>query len=452
MSGSYDRPRALDDDAVIAKVSEAARLVAAADSDAGPKPEAWRRLQTARARAPRGFGRRRTRSLVGVFTGLALLIGALTQRRNHPLTYTVRGAPPEDDGYIHAVGEAGTDLQFSDGTRVHLKRGTRMSVVSPGSRGARLRLEDGEGRFEVTHLPGADWTVEAGPFRIHVTGTVFDVRWSGADESVEVRLRSGSVRVSGPLLSDPITLRAGQRLASVLASRQLRIDDIHDDVGPVPTLAAAATDREDMGPAVPLDVSSKAEQLRNSELESRHKAHLASSARSKAGVPAAESTAADRSSWDPETWASRMAADDSASVVSEAKRRGVDRAFAEVDVTALAALADAARYTGDRELAGRALQQERRRFPDTAQAKAAAFLLGRMAEDLGDAVSGLAWYRSYLTEAPHGPYAAEALGREMLTVEHLFGRVAASAIAREYLRRFPGGTYLLQARSVLDSP
>ena len=116
-------------------------------------------------------------------------------------------------------------MRFSDGTHVDLGHGARVSVLARGPRGARLRVEEGEARFDVAHLPHAAWSVEAGPYVVYVTGTVFDVRWSGSDEVIEVRMRSGSVQVGGPLLPERVTLRAGQRLRARLASRELLIGD-----------------------------------------------------------------------------------------------------------------------------------------------------------------------------------------------------------------------------------
>ncbi len=136
-------------------------------------------------------------------------------------------------------------------------------------------------------------------------------------------------------------------------------------------------------------------------------------------------------------------------MLAEAEAHGLGRTLIEVDGTALAALSDAARYAGRHEVAVRAMMAQRQRFPNTAAARAAAFLLGRLADDQGEPAAGLAWYRRYLAEAPEGAYVAEALGRKMLAVERLSGRAAARDVAVEYLRRFPNGTYLLQAHSIL---
>jgi hypothetical protein len=156
--------------------------------------------------------------------------------------------------------------------------------------------------------------------------------------------------------------------------------------------------------------------------------------------------------WAPRTWFSAITSGNAARVVAEAEAHGLDKALLEVDGTALMALSDASRYSGRPEVAVRALVAERQRFPDTAYAHAAAFLLGKLADDRGEVAAGLAWYRRYLAETPDGPYAAEALGRKMLAIERMSGRDAARSIAAEYVQRFPNGTYMLQAHAILANP
>jgi hypothetical protein len=64
----------------------------------------------------------------------------------------------------------------------------------------------------------------------------------------------------------------------------------------------------------------------------------------------------------------------------------------------------------------------------------------------------VSWYDDYLAEAPAGPYAPEALGRKMILVEETSGRSAAAKVAREYLLRFPRGTYARPAEALLQAP
>jgi len=152
-------------------------------------------------------------------------------------------------------------------------------------------------------------------------------------------------------------------------------------------------------------------------------------ARQPAIVHRASAPHANPVSWSPRTWTSAATSGHAARVVAEAEAHGLEKTLLEVDATALMALSDASRYSGRPEVAVRALMAERQRFPETALAHAAAFLLGKLADDRGEVAASLAWYRRYLAETPEGPYAAEALGRKMLAVERISGRDAARGVS-----------------------
>ena len=147
-----------------------------------------------------------------------------------------------------------------------------------------------------------------------------------------------------------------------------------------------------------------------------------------------------------------MASGDTKTILAEAEAHGVDAVLEQADAPALVALADAARYDGQPDLAARVLLAQRRRFPGTPAAANAAFFLGRLDDDGGKASEALKWYRLYLAEQPRGAYASEALGRVMLGVARISGHAAAREMAEEYLARFPNGTYLLHARQILATP
>jgi ferric-dicitrate binding protein FerR (iron transport regulator) len=436
---------ARDDEALIAGLSEAARRVATQDANddaaPGPIPEAWHRLRQRRDRPPWSLRRRWALPAVA-FAALALAAGGWLTRRHRPLTFVVSGGGVEANGYVVRAGLEPTELRFSDGTRVSLARGARMSVGAPGPHGARLRVEDGQAHFEVTHRPDADWSVEAGPYRVQVTGTVFDVRWSGDDEAAAVGLRQGSVRVTGPNLAAPVVLIAGQRLVARLSTGQVRLESGGLEASEA-TGEAANDAADDARPRATTPVAPPAAPTPTIVLPAPvHAARPEHAAVTKPRAPAVG----------PSTWPARVASGESAAVLAEARAAVFDDVIGTVDAQALGALADAARYSGARDLSARALVELRRRFPATGGARAAAFQLGRMADDGGDARAALDWYRRYQSEAPRGPYAAEAVGREMIAVERLSGRAAAAPIARAYLERFPDGTYLLQARAILGTP
>ena len=151
-------------------------------------------------------------------------------------------------------------------------------------------------------------------------------------------------------------------------------------------------------------------------------------------------------------WRGQLAAGHARAVVSDAERMGTGRVLESVGSEDLAVLADAARYVGDEELARRAFLAQRRRFSSSSRAAEAAFLLGRLEDESGPGPErALAWYDLYLREAPGGAYAAEALGRKMMVLERARHHEEASAIAVDYLRRFPRGSYA-HAAEVLVGP
>src|SRR5436190_1274069 len=82
----------------------------------------------------------------------------------------------------------------------------RGRVAALHADGAAIGLESGKASLHVVHRPGTHWSVDAGPFAIAVTGTAFDVGWSGADQVFEVTLRSGSITVKGPMAASGIQL------------------------------------------------------------------------------------------------------------------------------------------------------------------------------------------------------------------------------------------------------
>ncbi len=456
---------------ILSALSEEARRLAAADAADLPRPGAWHRLEHRRAQR-RGRGLRWWAGGLGFCAASAAVVfGLHSWRSGRALTFDVGGGAVVESGYIRGAANAGAPVQFSDGTRIDLAAGARMSVVAPGPHGARLRVDEGAAHFSVMHLPHAAWSVEAGPYVVEVTGTVFDVRWSSADEVVEVRLQSGSVRVSGPMLTEHATLRPGQHLTAHLATRELRIDENGGTTAaPVlsvpppgasppekiasPDAAApheiATTAHEILEAPTPTSVEARPSAEEPPLVAARPPAPPRAVRKSARRVASVDSRA--MANWAPQRWSERVSAGDAKGVVAEAVAHGIDAAVTESDAAELVALADAARYAGRTYLAERVLRAQRTRFPGTAAAGAAAFFLGRLADDRGAAADGLDWYRLYLTEEPQGPYAAEALGREMIGVARISGRPAARELAREYLNRFPDGTYLLNARAILQSP
>jgi hypothetical protein len=451
-----------DDEAIVAALSEEARRVAAAGAPEQPPLGAWRRLEE-RRRAQQRRASRRWIAAGGLAAAAVLVVAGRGWRDRaavRPLTYEVAGGDVDDAGYVRAEADHAARLAFSDGTRVKLAPGAKVSVAPPGAHGARVRVQDGSAHFEVMHLPQAAWTVDAGPYSVEVTGTVFDVRWSGAEEVAEVHLRAGSVRVSGPLLTEHATLRPGQTLIARLAAHELRIDQAGPAAAPggAPAGRPRTPPRADLpagsaGPAAPAPTTGAAPAAADSPAP-RPAAAAAppKPRRRRPRLALAQTPPPPAPAWTPEDWPSRVAAGDAKAILAEAEAHDLDAVLNQADAPALGALADAARYTARPDLAARVLLAERRRFSGTPAAAGAAFFLGRLADDGGEPTAALDWYRRYLNEQPRGLYASEALGRAMLAVARVSGRAAAREMAQEYLDRFPNGTYLLHARQILAAP
>lgn len=112
-------------------------------------------------------------------------------------------------------------------------------------------------------------------------------------------------------------------------------------------------------------------------------------------------------------------------------------------------LARAARITRRAKHAASALQAYRRRFPRSARARRAAYLLGRVSlELLKNPASASRWFRTYVQESPRGKLHEQALGKYMLTSRSAGYRQQAQRAAKQYLKRYPYGHYRTQAQAI----
>ncbi|XXY48486.1 FecR domain-containing protein [Sorangium sp. So ce269] len=369
--------------------------------------------------------------------------------RSDRLSYEVEGGAVQQDGSVQADTSSRPKVRFSDGTEVQLAEMARAHIVSVNEQGARVALDRGEVHARVVHRSEAQWLFDAGPFLVTVTGTAFALSWAPEDERLDLRLENGAVVVSGPLSGKPIAVRAGQWLTLRQRTGEvlLRELDLQQGAEASPAPAPSSFDRAEEPSAAPAP-----EPLGAPAAEPTTAAAPAAEPTT-AAAPAAEPTTAAAPAAEPRRdWAGKLAAGKLDVIVDEAQRRGLDASLAESSNEELSVLADAARYTRRNDIARRALLAQRRRFPATQRGKEAAFLLGRLAETQEGGAAALAWFETYLKEAPQGAYASEALGRKMVIVQRLHGDAQAETVARAYLRRFPGGTYAQAARALARTP
>ena len=353
--------------------------------------------------------------------------------RTESLSYRVEGGEIVDGGYLRSLGSAGVKLRFTEGSELEFHAGARGRLRSVDANGARFAIERGTASVQVAHRPGAHWLVDAGPFLIAVKGTTFTVAWDATGEQLDVRMEQGTVSVTGPLSEGAITVGAGQRLAINLPRREVVLRDVEGAAASHPAMAPVSPEPERTPTKHGLDgePGDSAGGATGRRLGARARGAVAS----------------------PRNWAAALVVGDADSILRDVERRGLARCLAEASGEDLSALADAARYRRRDSLAKEALLAQRSRFPGSARARDAAFLLGRLEEVReGGRSKALSWYERYLEEAPAGAYASEALGREMIVTQDLIGFAAAQRVAEDYLRRFPTGTYAGAARALRQGP
>jgi TolA-binding protein len=336
------------------------------------------------------------------------------------LSYRVNDQAPLAGGYVFAPRAADSLLSFSDGSKVRMSARARGRVVEITSDGARFALEEGNATVDIRPHARGRWLFEAGPFLVKVHGTSFTLDWHPAETVFELRLRSGAVSVANPVSGSELQLRSGQTLRVSLREQTTTLGVLSAaDGGPAPAASAnpLATAAGSAGPAPPTTLPEQP----------------AESAR-----------------WSHRGWPAALKEGKASTVVSEADRVGVAQVLARADGEDLWALANAARYAGRFALAEQALMTQRTRFPSSPRAREAAFLLGRLHDgDAGGLGNALTWYERYLTEAPTGTHVSDALGRKMTLLQRWDRRAEAVVVAKEYLRRFPAGTYANAARTLI---
>ena len=366
----------------------------------------------------------------------ATAVAGVYAMRERALTFEVVSGKVSDGGYVSASSND-AKVQFSDHSDLALESGTRLRISDLEVRGARVMLEGGTMHVAIHTKPRGSWTLDAGPYIVHVTGTEFDLAWRDAEQTLDLRLHKGSVVVEGPLANAGLKMVAGQHLVANANTGTLSLMDDLSSPLPPPNDAVGRT-------APPSPAVAPAPQ---------QTALQASGARPGGGVAVRSSPVqASPPRGEEQAWGARVAHGDFDSVISDAERRGIDRVLAESSAVDLASLADAARYARRPDVARRALLSERSRYPGSLQSRDAPFFLGSIAEAEHSDAAALDWYETYLHEGAYGAYASQALGRKLMLVQRLRGTEAARPMASEYLARFPDGPYASFARKLLQSP
>ena len=141
----------------------------------------------------------------------------------HAISFAVAG---RGDGAVGAPlvapASAPVELLFSDGSAVTLPPRAAAHVDALSKDGATVAIEEGTLEVSVIHRAHTRWQVQAGGYRIQVTGTRFAAGWDRKSAALTVTMHEGSVLVSGPGLKEPVRVVTGQRLRASASGADLR--------------------------------------------------------------------------------------------------------------------------------------------------------------------------------------------------------------------------------------
>jgi transmembrane sensor len=351
-------------------------------------------------------------ALAAAVTVVVLALGA----RETPLTFEIASGVSGQLGKpVRAPTAAERTLRFSDGTALALAPGSIARVSEVGEQGADVVLEDGALRATVVHRARSRWLVHAGPYRVLVTGTRFNLRWNATQHSFGLDLQEGGVTVFGPSL--------GGNGRKVLPRETLRLERETPRLAAEPPRLAAET--PEAGAREPVSTSGS---------------------EPPAGPPSLPSTPAATQA----SWKSLALAGNYTAAFSAAEREGFGTICRHSSSSDLLLLGNTSRLARKPAQAEEAFLAARARPGAANQRALAAFQLGRLAQDVrGDHARGATWFETYLNESPSGQLSREAAGRVMEAHHRAGNAAAARRAARRYLDHYPGGPFESLARRLL---
>lgn len=395
-----------------------------ADDPAQTRAEVRARL-LAGVRAPATPWRR---ALVPALVAIAAAIVVVLGWPGRALTFEVGSdrTPGVVGAWLATPGGQSQALRFSDGSAIDLHPGSRARVAQLHDAGAQVVIEAGAALVSIEPRSDARWHIDAGPYRVDVTGTRFDVGWAPGTGVFALDLYEGSVIVHGPGIDGGRAVAAGESVrigqADGRAAEQgIETVAVSEVAAPLAIDAPVAAPTADPAIALADDAPTP--------IKARPRA---------AARPEVSDDAPDDA---PEhDWRALAERANYREALAAAEAHGFDALCESLPARELLRLADVARFARRPERATEALAATRRRFAGTDTAAMAAFERGRMAFGRGDAYGEAAkWFAVYLDERPDGSIAREATGR-LMESQHEAGRDAEAArTAARYLARWPQG-------------
>jgi len=426
-------------------------------------PEVQARLAALdeQSRQPRGAWRLTLLGAAACAAGIAIFV-----LRPQPLSYAVDtagvGGPRAGAVGERLVASDATPmaLQFSDGSQVTLPPRAQAHVDALDEHGATVALEEGAVEVSVVHRAHTHWEIRAGRYHIRVTGTRFQAGWDRRKDMLTVKMREGSVEVTGPGLKAPARVVTGQwlRANGAAADRAAGETDEPAVVVEDGTIAAAReAGTEAHAAPVPdtaaADEAPAAGETAQAEVETAP-AHAAPVVGKPAAAPAREvdrRAPRVRHQAKPVTVADNewraLEAQHQFKAAFAAAQEGWDGKCQRLGAEDLVKLGNLARYAGKFAYAEEAYQAARRRFPS---AEEPVYYLGLVAFDGHRNYAAAArLFDEYLHRFPHGALVCEATGRLLESRLNAGDNDGARDAAASYLRSCPHGSHAGMARATV---
>lgn len=355
------------------------------------------------------------------------------------------GTPGIPGQWIVADTPGNVRYEFEQGSRIDVRFKSKTRVVKSDEDMVQMEVANGAITADIVGNQHTRWVVNAGMWRVTVLGTRFAVDWRSEAEALEVTVFRGKVLVQGPGESaEGVAVTGGYRFSANGQRRSLL-----PQTEETPQRNGASL-KSDVAP-VSDDIEERtgtAESARADAKDDGEKNWKATEGDDGMGTPHAD-TFGNRQN--PRLdWLVYYANGEYDKAVSSASAYGVDRLAEELNAVRLWKLQDAARISKKYDLSTRILHRFRARFPAQANARVAAFLLGRIAMDKKQFSTASRWFNRYISEDAYGPLAEEAHGLLIVVYEKTGERPLAQKAAREYLNRYRGGAFAHIAARQLD--
>ena len=405
-------------------MSEFERLGEDLRNELGEPPADWAQQQRRRLRiVPFDRSRLRPGPLLGAGLAFATVLAVAVYLLDLGPRNGVVTLAPAASIWLDTKASEG-QYKMPDGSTVKLEAGSK-GRYSQESGVAVFDLHRGRGYFDVAKRPNQDWTVVAGPYRVHVVGTRFSVRYA-REGDLDVWVQEGRVAVHVPQRADQVILEPGDELSVHEGRLTLLARGEHDD----------STRNAKAAPVVPDDLARPG--VTGDLAQPRNASGAGKPSRPKRGDDATQQ------------WHALYELGQYREALRVAKEQGFEQLTRTLSAHRLIQLSDAARLSGDTGAALLALRALEVRFPGSAAATDGTFLIGRLHAQRGESAAAIRRLTDYLQKGEHARYSLEAIGRLMELHSRAGNSGQARSLASRYLARAPAGPYQRLAESILD--